>query len=215
MPLRYLDWFVLHVPKTGGTTVRAALLQAGGHNVGGGHDLLNAHKNEAAGLRITGSLRDPWTRYGSLYLHAKRKHAEGMLRRWGGGSDAFRDVLYGWTHPVRDRVSREAGTIWHPGNAESLLQSGVGLYSWEVSRMYENRWSALMATDRLAEALPELMGVEMKGKRNPANQRGEPVDYRAMYTQDMVEWVARSEAGMIERHGFSPWAPSPVAVWRR
>lgn len=212
MPVRYGDWLALHLPKTGGTTVRAALLRAGGEQWGGGHDLYSQWAGEikGEGLRVCGSLRDPWTRYVALYQHARRNHLTGMLERWGGGSIAFRDVLYGWTHPTHGRISREAGTIWHPGQPEKLLRAGTGLYTWEVERLYGGQWDALMATDRLDEALPELLGIEMRGIRN-ANPR--PVEYRDEYDDDMVEWVARSEAGLIERHGFAPWEPSPCAVW--
>lgn len=214
MPLLLNDWYIAHPPKTGGSTVLAAVMNAGGRRLGGGHDLHVHHRRDIAAnrWRICSTIRDPWTRYGSLYGHALRIGVEHRLEAWGNGAHDFRSVLYGWTHPrqVR-RFPRELGVIWSPGRGDRFLASGLGFYSWELEQLTDGACVGWMACDRLAEALPDLLGCPMTIHKDHGS--GRP-DYRDWYTDDMVEWVAEAEAPLIRRFGWEPWEPSPRAVWR-
>ena len=211
MPIQLNDWMIFHCPKTGGSTVHAAAMAGGGVMRGGGHDLVSHWRRELETWPggVCGTVRDPWTRYGSLYFHALRVGRRCDLERWGNGSSDFRSVLYGWTHSSAvECIPREVGVIWSPGRAASLLDAETGLYSWELACVYGDRVGAYFPTDRLAEAIPALLGVEMTAHRNAAPSSP---NYRAMYTDEMVAWVAEADAPVVDRFGFEPWRPTAWA----
>lgn len=230
MPTRLGDLVHFHVPKTGGSSVLAAMTGAGGERLGNGHDLWTQWRHEVEGLRCFATIRDPWSRYASFWLHALRVNKYAGLEAWGGGSMRFRDVLYGWTHVEANRVSRETAVIWHPGAAHKLVASGLGLYSWEVQRMCGGRMDAWVATDRLHEGLLEIGVGGPEVVKNNAGPRcdysvrrllaelGAPPEvangeYRGLYDDEALEWVAESEAELIERFGWAPWEASPRALY--
>lgn len=209
MPIRYRDLVGFHVPKTGGSTAKQAVMASGGHRFGGGHDPWSLWRDQCAGLRTFGTIREPLSRYASLYHHCLRSIKSGSLAQWGGGDPSFEAVLYGWTHPRIELVPRETAVIYHPGSADRLVASGVGLYSWEVRRIYGGAMRYLVPTDRIAEGLARL-GIPGEVRHiNPSD----PYDVRAMYTDEMVDWVLEADRELWAWSGWRPWEGSPVELF--
>lgn len=150
----------VHLPKTGGAWITEQLrVYLGGSFVCRGHTPASvALRERPDGMfdpesrpKLTfGILRDPWSWYASWYHHAMscgEAYREG-LSVYGGGSLAFRDVLYGVTHADPDRAP---GTTGAPGTAagpgvffhgfdasltDRLRGDLMGLMSWCVRNQY-------------------------------------------------------------------------------
>lgn len=180
----------VHMPKTAGTWARSVLvIEAGGKDIGGGHDPYSMIPPHERGERVViGTSRNPWAWYTSLYAHARRNGAgqTSQLAQWGNGSSEFKDVLYGWTHPDRVRdIPLSIGVIFAAkGHLPAhVKQAGVGLCTWAHRYMYgvpgagklpckpshTTQWGVdlLLATDRLYEGLTTLLGTPVTEEGHP------------------------------------------------
>lgn len=72
MPILLGDLCAFHFPKSGGSSMQAALMASGGLMLGGGHDGYRYWEHHLVGLRCVGPARNPWDWYPALYFHALR-----------------------------------------------------------------------------------------------------------------------------------------------
>ena len=81
----------LHLPKTGGTWA-AYLLYAtlGGDRIGYTHDPAWRALGHLDGREAFGLVRDPWSWYVSVYVHAANTSGLDRLARYGNGSHSGR-----------------------------------------------------------------------------------------------------------------------------
>lgn len=216
----------IHSPKTGGTFVSACLRdKAGAKLVHGQHDPSWLYPDEVKGRTVYSNVREPFSWYVSLYVHAMNADAtiRGRLEKFGGGSTDFHRVLYGWTHPAEvEDMPSHVGAIWEPakGLHESLPKSGHGLWGWTVRYMAGEKsmceagtggWvtSSLLNTAHLSAALPRLFGVSTDGRprMNTREQRqgryqGPPV-YTDWLTPNAYRWIEQSDGDLIQFFGFT------------
>jgi len=190
------------MPKTGGTALTAALkrhvrqrpLYTSGPQHDGWRDMLPHFRAPI----VLGTVREPVSWYASLYAHARRTgRRDHLIRTWGGGSLAFRDVLYGWTHPTPERVPRHwVGCLW-PG---SVLR-GDSLYQHAMDFFYGDEVTHLIDTSQLAEGLSVALGREVDVP--PLNQSGQ--DYSDWYDEESLGWVKPDSSCYIRtRSGVVP-----------
>jgi hypothetical protein len=187
---------------------------------------------------VFGTVRPPWTKYGSTYIHARSGNSEiqRRLAMYGRGSTAFRDVLFGWTHPAEVDVPADVGAFWTPHKAvvdpaAALKESGVGLATWTSWYIYgaAATWAgppawdvdALIDTTRLREALEYLLRRELPEDEFPPKNtregrgggaRNETGSYESWYDDEMIEWVAEADRPLIDAFGFRPFKRSDVPV---
>lgn len=212
-----------HAPKTGGTWVehvvelaRATTRRTGQHDP--------AWANPGEGLR-SGTTRDPWTGYFSLYRHAC-DGASRSLSVYGRGKTDFRSVLWGWTHPQGLAIQAQpVGAIWHPvaEGAQALDRADCGLWTWSQRYHYGsadawfkggNGWAVrvLLQQSHLADAVREVFGID-GAEVARVNTRG-ITDYRGTYDPEMIRWVEEADGALAEELGQRPFEPArqPV-VW--
>jgi hypothetical protein len=154
----------LHLPRTGGTFVADLLdkQKLGSRQLAmeiGGHDGIRSVPPQILASSLTfGSLRDPWSWYASIDAHYRnRGRFDGFLHEMFGKAVPFKEVVRGFTCPrtmqrVRlDRPVRFPGAR-HPEErfAQQLAESGVGLYTWMVMRMF---------CSEPLETVPGLVGI--------------------------------------------------------
>lgn len=168
--------------------------------------------------------RPPWTYYVSLYLHLEQAASRRLSR------EAFKAWLYRVTHAaahdpkVLDSAVPEAaiGVHWtsrgegHQGLCTAIYRKVAGFDQPGVEV------DAYVALDRLREGFQILLGeplqVQYAEPRNAAASRSPPrpeafTSYPELYDAEMVEWVARADAGLIGRFGWEPFRPSPAAFY--
>lgn len=194
MPL-VLDDRVIFTPwKVGSVTMRVAVLGAGGAQVGGQHGRPADHLDLAG--RWYGLHRDPWSWYDSLYRFALQRGMVGNLEAWGGGSLAFRDVLWGWTHPELGRIPPTAGCVFWCGTPSGVASDGRGFCSYAFDWFY----SAAPEVERIATADIDQTLAEW-GLPVPARENVGRIE-RQPWTRAMVRWVDEADAAIIEKYGF-------------
>ena len=208
-----------HVPKTGGAWVGSALQPYGTERLGGGHDSVN-RTPPPAGYMTFSTVRNPWDWYVSLYLHARSADRHDLLSVWGGGSNSFRDVLYGWTHPGVGGVPDRVGVIYELDGPDALLRGFAhreGFCSYTQRFITSRSMDHYIPTDRLAEGLGILTGEDFTHvpRANTAQQRdvGMSRNYRPWYTPEMVEWVWQADGWMAVLFGFEPFGRAPQALY--
>jgi|GEM_PF-3193672 hypothetical protein len=212
----------VHVPKTGGTRTDAILRAVGARKEGAGHDSIRV---VPYAIRRTSTcvatLRDPWSWYASWYEHAMTLGDEGRrkLREWGRGSTEWRDVMYGVTHPEdQPRHHKCPGVLWTQNGSISRVTAPHGVYTWAVRYFLQERdgsWATdkVVDTAQLGAGWSAILGAEIDDTK--ANERKGgilPANYADAYDDEMIGWVARADAPMIEHFGWEPFAPlsSPV-----
>lgn len=191
-----------HMPKTGGTWVTRRVL---------GIDSVRHRRAVEEPRPSWGILRDPWSWYASMYLHATRPGVDrrSQLRQWGGGATDFRSCLYGWTHPTAERIpdKRPAVLLDHPPRRRLDTSTG-GLWTWLVRWYFgddKGGWAvdALADHHRLYEALCAL-GHEVTPDQHPpentCRQGAHPE-----WDDEMRAWVAEADADLIDRFGLQPY----------
>lgn len=216
-----------HAPKTGGSWMAKTWSEAGGRKFDGAHDPYRGtlpKKLEARGMtgeprpRVVATVRNPWDWYVSWYLHCLRSSNDAMmqarLKVYGGGSLAFRDVLYGATHMLPDNV----GCIWSPRRPAppravsrmEMLERGLfvmGLYTFTMNHHYEAGPDVYIATDRLNDAVTELTpGIALPEPYNV--RRFDAAELGAVYDAESAAWVAAADAGWIKWGGWRPDTPT-------
>ncbi|MFH1570925.1 MAG: hypothetical protein ABIL09_23225 [Gemmatimonadota bacterium] len=237
------DQLVAHEPKTGGTWLSQLLgnLQLG-KQIRGQHDpLWSVNQPELfEGRQVVGTIRNPWTWYCSLYVHAVNGsfNHRFLLKVYGRGSLRFKDVLFGMTHPweLPFVPDHQPGVIW-PLLDDTLMdfhRGEVGLAAWcarysygtNVIEVADSEWLAdtFLATDRLNEAVALLleMPFEVIDASPPHNVRGSArgffrgaPDYADWYDSESVRWVQESDRLLIDQFGFEPFRPSPQALYQQ
>lgn len=220
-----------HAPKTGGSWLGKVWSESGGRRFGGGHDpwrknakyrvppcFVRGGAVAGVGPRVVATVRNPWDWYVSLYLHALRGKDDEMqvarLKVYGGGSTDFRSVLYGWTH-----LPANLGVIWDVGRPappravrrREILERGLhhqGLYTFTMNYHYEGGADIYIATDRLNDAVAELTpNVPLQKPFNV--RRFDAAQVGAIYADlDMIDWVARADAGWIRWGGWYADCPT-------
>ena len=141
----------VHMPKTGGLSLAAALREHGGRLVGAVHSRAVDHK---LGRRdVIGTIRDPWSWYVSLYLHcaygdhrqqqalhdlafAARSHPASDLE---ADCDQFEACIWAWTHSVGRRTRRDAPCVLidlEEGAGAEWEAGGLGLFSFMARYFY-------------------------------------------------------------------------------
>lgn len=208
------------VPKTGSSWLVSALVDLlGASSVGGAHTPRSRHPE---GARVpVGTTRDPWSWYVSWWLHCSNLDAytRGQLEAIGGGSAAFRDVLWGATH---GRLASKVGVICNAGKRRDV-PTDVGLWTWLHRWVYGG--GPILLTDQaaLAEGAREVFGgAPADWQRPPVNtaaQRGRPRvvlegPAEALYDDEMRQWVADADAGLIAALGCTPFGPAAQPVTR-
>lgn len=199
-----MAWVYVHCPKTGGTSVTSALRRAGADVVFHGHRPAKTITHNSR--HVFGTARNPWDWYVSWYVHnlvnGNRPGRE-ALAAYGGGSMAFKDVLFGATMPTLGRVPLNWGGCFGSTKSrdwDALQDSGAGLCTFAHEWMYtapDGSWipQTLIHTDRLSEGLQALTGVSINETKNARSRFpgwDKPVaDY---YDAESAAWVAQSDA---------------------
>lgn len=203
-----VDYLFIHVPKTGGQFVRRVLrnLPCEVRDVGHEHAPLSAiPHHEAVGRRIVMGHRDPLSWYVSLYSHvleiASRPYVA-RLRAWGGGSTAWGEVLYGWTHPgERPEARSKPEVCWdYPATGAGKpppIAPGEGYWTWTRRYFGVHEAHQLLRQSRLGHDLQALLGdIPLPGPTNTREQRAERLgiedkgrNLRDWYTPETARWV--------------------------
>jgi len=213
MPNQTASLYHVHMPKTGGTSVHCAFNAHAGvpSRVHGGHDPAWMHPSDLARRRVVGTVRDPWSWYCSLYEHAMNNNVgqRALLSEWGGGSQAFRDVVHGWTGH-RQGPRKRPGVIWETVG-DSQPAAHEGLWSYAVRYFYQSApgsWltDCLLDTAQLDAGL-RLLGVEPVERKNTRNHRGAgrfrmPDDERGRWDAEMLRWVERGDGTLSRELGY-------------
>ena len=234
--LRADDKLYVHLPKTGGLTVRRVLKAELGDrrvkSVYGTHAPWTGAPTEVrAACTLFGTVRSPWDWYVSLYFYAMekshlRERHPGILA-YGQGKTSFRDFLFGATHIAQVKVPEVLGMIYNPPGAspkrlaEQLTRSGLGLCAWLHYYSYGNakvpsfELDVAIATDRLFEGLVEVMGLPPEHKTWwTAQNTGIHPPAKDLYDEEMIGWVREVDSPLVEQFGFEPFCPSPQAAYR-
>ncbi len=234
----------IHPVKTGGCWVErqlerrstAALLAGGGSHaqvlggmcalIGEQHSPLKDVLSFAPGREVIISVRDPWTWYGSLYLHGCHLPANrARLARYGRGSTDFKDVLFGLTHPCKEVVPEVPLAITNIGRARrsAFCEGSEGLYSWhfrdmgfaEIPMPGGQTRSSWLPTVHLRQAslsadFDAFFGTETAAEP-PQNHHLRPPDvktpagpYREWYDAEMLSWVEEADGEMAAFLDYSP-----------
>jgi len=208
---------LLRVPKTG-TTEAAARMRAS-HGACEPYRASHAplswlrehHPQLVEGKLVFTLVREPWSWYGSFFLHLCRIGIE-----QDGGFEAWLERV---TSAAEHRPFSEppnTGIHWRSiGDGSRGLCTGC--HDW----ITEGHAMAFIATDRLHEGLTALLGEaetmpdpidrNERAHNGPASFGGR--SYAEVYDQRMIGLVARADAGLIERFGFEPFRPSPQALY--
>ncbi len=213
MPVVTPDFVVGHMPKTGGTWA-ADYLRATTRStfVGRSHwPLRLVPEHLWGGRRALGTMRDPWSWYGSWYLHAMSEPlARRRLLQIGVGSTAFKDVLEGLL-VRKDTLPRHFGAMWafeEGGDWRGGLQ-GVGARALELdgSLLYilggHGRELVLLDTQWLTTAMGELLGRDVDETAWPRKRVGSQARARELWTPALVELVARADGKLARLLGGS------------
>ena len=228
MPLITLDrqLCLWSMPKTASSFAECVMSEErGGYRVGDQHD--PARMAEELNLLDTpahiGTVRDPWSWYGSLWAHAFHhplqggrsfpRRSFGAVLAYSKGKTDLKSFLFGATHlDELDLPYEWLGAIWIPRRGGPPPQRG--LWSWAVAYMYDGgRVTHLIDGNRPEEALRALGFAAAQPPRNTsAGTYDAPIltDWRAQFDDEMVGWVADADEGMREALGYdvAPFAVS-------
>jgi hypothetical protein len=226
----------LHLHKSGGSFVNEALLRhEAGARQAGYHLPRSAIPPTHSALPVLGLVRSPWSYYVSWYAFQRARARPNAL--FGVLSDAGRAgfaatvrnlVSLGEDDALLDRViaALPAQYTGHglnlPGPALAPIRgTGLGFYSYLYRYLYGNPVHLHIARlEALRAELPRVMaqaGVPagtalgeflLAGSPRNVSAHGPPADY---YDAELRALVARRDAALIERYGYSAEAGSPGA----
>ena len=200
-----------HVPKTGGTWLKTAV------ELDKVHGMHGAPRQVAYRLhshRVVTHIRDPWSWYGSMYLHLLAMGRESTLEWWGGGSSEFADVLYGWTH-LEERCGDGMGPLGvYEHEGPHMPPCVGGLWSWMYASFLGDVSATLVDLEQATEGWSELLGDTLVPPP-AANVRGSRDYYRALFTDSLRSMVAAADADLITRCGYTflGAAQAPLIPW--
>jgi len=201
-----------HVPKTGGTWLKTAVELDKVHGMHGPPRQLSYQLHSH---RVVAQIRDPWSWYGSLYLHLLAMGRESSLVWWGDGSSEFADVLYGWTHleeRCQDRMG-PLGVYEHEGPGEPPRVGG--LWTWFYRSFLGEIDATLVDLAQAPQGWTTLLDGPLPDTE-PANVRGSADYYRATYTDDLRAMVAAADDALIAHCGYTflgSAAAGPTIHW--
>lgn len=222
----------VHLPKTAGTYACAVLEDQLGAKpfagLGGHFPARAAAPEHVEGRTVFGSLREPCDWYTSLYIHVMNNDEAGRanLRAYGNGSVAFRDVVYGMTHPNEVHTAPDAvGAVWRPyaGAWDDFRAAGCGLLSWAAQHMFQDaagRWlvDCLIDGSQPDAGLAIVAGTVPQAPKNTRAHRGAgrfsgPKRYADWWTDDMHGWVREADAFVYDLMGYTtPHRPADAPV---
>lgn len=187
MLLPRYGWAFVHVPRTGGSSIRHALQATGGMR-GGMRKHLPAHeiRKRYPGIRMFGFVRNPWERLVSLYAHLSQNERTAKLYDWGKWpSRTFKDWLM-TEKPVAESERLMWGNVPPPRQPQSWWLNGcerIGRFE-HLQQDFEKVMRAIAGLH-----LPELQ--QSNGSLHD--------DYRQMYDDEVREAVAEWHAADITR----------------
>lgn len=193
-PYRY---HFIHIPKNGGTSVRAALARRG--DVSLGKPFHSRYVDVVAdldqGLRYFCVVRNPWSRTASRYVFTKQ-----TARRWP--ADDPRKIYIenaSFEDYVRDQRIFEIPE--HPGKPwMGPMNSWFNQLDWITDENQIVRCDCLRL-EKLENDLETYFGEPVKVQReNTSKQR---YSYREMYTEKLIEIIADTFQRDIEHFGFT------------
>jgi len=219
-----------HMPKTGGTTVGRIMVRipdVGGICVQGPKKHGPPSEIPVSALQnrmLFGTVRDPWSWYLSFYQHCLWGMKDDLIK-FGNGSNEFRDVLFGLTHPLDvEEMPDNFTVVWdvmqdhYEGALNNYLGSGLGLCSWTFRYVYGRppRPAMFLDSSRLKEGMALLLNrpremIEAIQSQNCASHRPQHhiPDAAKLYDEEMLGWVAKADAPLIETFGFTePYGPA-------
>lgn len=208
-------YLFVHVPKTGGMWTTDILLRyAGGKK--NGDAMYHRPKGDLPhgdGRLSLSNVRDPWSWYASWYLHS-RDQRNPWLQEYGRGSLAFKDVLFGVTHP--DKVNpRKLGGYWpdpYFDEVQIWKARNLGLCTYAFDYMWGGAVDISIPTDRLREGMSVLLDRDLS--QEPfRNAHREHSNYRQFYTDEMIRWVKDADRSLIFQYGFEPFRPTPKCIY--
>lgn len=222
------DRFVfLHLHKSGGTFVGRALQQAiPGARALGYHLPRQYIPDDFRQLPILGTVRNPWAYYVSWHSFQSNMAqpnpvfmvcSEGRQQSFAG---TIRNLLGLHDDPQRLDTLIQRLPVEFPNRGINLTRqcmaplagSGLGFYSFMYRRMYGDLSNTtLLDTVNLANGLLDYlddMQVPVSEQARGMILRSPPANattheaYHRYYDDDLRELVARSDAEVIDRHGY-------------
>lgn len=177
-----------------------------------------------------GTIRDPWSWYGSLWAHAFHHPLQGgrsfprrpfrAVLAYSKGATDFRSFLYGATHlDELDLPYEWLGAIWVPRAGGP--KPAQGLWSWTVDYMFRGGRVQQLLDGNQPEAALRALGL--RADRPPVNTSAGTHDAPTLtvwadrYDDEMRAWVARADGERAARLGYTePGATSllgPLVPW--
>lgn len=227
MPLVTLDRQIclFSMPKTSSAFCECVLAEErGGYRVGDQHDpaWMAAEIGLADVPLHVGTIRDPWSWYGSLWAHAFHHPLQGgrsfprrpfgAVLAYSRGRTDLKSFVHGATHlDELDLPYEWLGAIWIPRRGGPA--PGRGLWSWAVRYMYEGgRVGQLIDGNRPADGLRGLgLEARLTPKNTSAGTYDKPVltDWSESFDAEMVSWVNAADGAARVRSGYmEPFAAS-------
>lgn len=195
----------VHMPKTGGTSVREALRDAGWLPTVVHHPdrVLRSHipaRDMPDGMALFATLRHPWAWYASWYDHLRRalpnERCERVLRHYGRGSIEWEDVLEGLLHPEDlGEMPFRGDPLFNPAG-EILVEDG-GLYATHVRHYLQDAFGewlvdTVVPTKRIGDLLPLVV---------PSVQ----VPHRNGRSSPMPAYDGRVRGADLDLYRSAPW----------
>lgn len=180
----------IHIPKTGGTSVRSALLTLPDSaknpvNPKTKHttapdlmDFAATNDPELRGLRLFAFVRNPWDRFASLHRYLLKLRKFPAPERFADFASLLetREPWFEQLHSVRPQCDFLTDGFFRIGRYETLEEDFA--------------------------AICDALGLELHLKRLNATQT-RPSDYRDLYTEEAAALVAHRYAADITRFGYS------------
>lgn len=210
------EFVFIHLPKTGGVWVRAALEAAGRAPMSRRvtHVPASEVPVEYQGLPMFGFVRDPWDWYCSMFGFCTTTGSAGMAARgW------LR--LAGETFPefVRCLATLDENTAqarevrdWLAGPEPEGFQAcgkyvhalkgrGTGIYSWLVDLMFGEGVTVFKFEDGLGRGVAKFLGQEV-AELPKLNASIREARKQMFHDRELVDLVAEKEATTIQRFGY-------------
>lgn len=213
MPYKTDELIYVHLPKCGGTWVgwylqnecRFAQIQKG-------HDPLSCVPlEEREGRLVVGSLRDPWSWYRSWYLHARKRVGwTEALKVYGDGTTTYPEVIYGVTHPTRERCPEAPSVLVdYQHEREAFLASGRGLYSWYARYMFGWPYEVKAIIDLksltpgLEQVLKRKVDRDVHPPRNITARNPPLTRYEKSREEELNQWIWEADREIIDLMGYT------------